>query len=207
MACGADRSGSPGAARRIPRLAGSGPGWTTPHWSKVVQGGPGCSRVVRAARRGRGPAHHPGAVRNRRARRFRVDWPSIGRYSLHAARTQLGGPPPGSPKWESLRTPILETRAAAHPAESGLHVDCTGQYSANRRGIVLRVDCAPLRDDGLGPSHAALPGPPWNTLDHPGPPWTSEGWSSLVHCPPAWGCAAPPLETRCDRRHMPLRTV
>ena len=43
-ACGADRSGSPGAARRIPRLAGSGPGWTTPHWSKVVQGGPGWSR-------------------------------------------------------------------------------------------------------------------------------------------------------------------
>ena len=46
VACGADRSGSPGVAWRIPRLAGSGPGWTTPHWSKVVQGGPGWSRVV-----------------------------------------------------------------------------------------------------------------------------------------------------------------
>ena len=54
-------------------------------------------------------------------------------------------------------------------------------------------DCAPLRDEGLGPSHTALSGPPWTTLDHPGPPWTSEGWSSLVHCPPAPGCTAPPL--------------
>ena len=40
-------------------------------------------------------------------------------------------------------------------------------------------------------------------LDHPGPPWTSEGWSGLVHCPPAWRCTAPPLGTRCDRRRMP----
>ena len=86
----------PGAARRIPGLAGSGPGWTTPHWSKVVQGGPGWSRVVQTARCGRGPAHHPGAVRNRRAMRFRVDWPTTGRCGMHAARTQLGGPPPGS---------------------------------------------------------------------------------------------------------------
>ena len=101
-ACGADRSGSPGVARRIPRLAGSGPGWTTPHWSKVVQGGPGWSRVVQAARCGRGPAHHPGAVRNRRTGRFRVDWPSMGRCGMHAARTQLGGPPPGSLKCEYL---------------------------------------------------------------------------------------------------------
>ena len=75
---------------------GAGGQWTRLDHPSLVQGGPGWSRVVQAARCGRGPAHHPGAVRNRRTGRFRVDWPSMGRCGMHAARTQLGGPPPGS---------------------------------------------------------------------------------------------------------------
>ena len=60
------------------------------------------------------------------------------------------------------------TRAAADLDGSRLGVARTGRgpYSANRRGIVLCVDCAPLRDDGLGPSHATLHRPPWTPLDH-----------------------------------------
>ena len=80
-------------------------GWTGPR--RLAEGRrPRWSKVVQAARCGRGPAPHPGAVRNRRAMRFRVDWPSMGRCGMHAARTQLGGPPPGSLICEYLSTHI-----------------------------------------------------------------------------------------------------
>eukprot|EP01043_Picozoa_sp_COSAG02_P011302 COSAG02_NODE_415_length_22762_cov_133.681816_1_plen_223_part_00 len=113
----------PGAARRIPGLVGSGPGWTTPHWSRVVQPGPAWARVVQAARRGRAQPIHPGAVRNRRARRFRVDWPSAGRRGLHAAWTQLCGPPPGSPIREYLKYSRIGDPGGGH-------------WRGNERGIM-----------------------------------------------------------------------
>ena len=75
----------------------------------------------------------------------------------------------------------------------------TGPNSAKRREIALRVVCTSLRDDGLPPSHTALPGP------H-GPHWTT---LDQVGGGPAWSSARQPgdaprrPETRCDRRRMP----
>ena len=75
----------------------------------------------------------------------------------------------------------------------------TGPNSAKRREIALRVVCTSLRDDGLPPSHTALPGP------H-GPHWTT---LDQVGGGPAWSSARQPgdaprrSETRCDRRRMP----
>jgi len=85
------RSGMRRRSQRVSRGGAAYPQaggqWTRLDHPSLVQGGPGWSRVVQAARCGRGPAHHHGAVRNRRAMRFRVDWPSMGRCGMHAART------------------------------------------------------------------------------------------------------------------------
>ena len=56
---------------------GASPGWWAVDQAGPPLIGPGWSRVVQAARCGRGPAHHLGALRNRRAMRFHVDWPSM----------------------------------------------------------------------------------------------------------------------------------
>ena len=81
-----------------------------------------------------------------------------------------------------------------------IEIPClTGPNSAKRREIALRVVCTSLRDDGLPPSHTALPGP------H-GPHWTT---LDQVGGGPAWSSARQPgdaprrPETRCDRRRMP----
>jgi hypothetical protein len=61
------RSGMRRRSHRVPRGGVAHPQaggqWTRLDHPSLVQGGPGWSRVVYAAWRGRGPAHHPGVVR------------------------------------------------------------------------------------------------------------------------------------------------
>ena len=68
-----------------PSLVQGGPGW-----SRVVQGGPGS-----AVWEGPSPSSRSGAQSTRNAIPRRLT-ERMGRCGMHAARTQLGGPPPGS---------------------------------------------------------------------------------------------------------------
>ena len=128
------RSGMRRRSQRVSRGGAAHPQaggqWTRLDHPSLVQGGPGWSRVVQAARCGRGPAHHPGAVRNRRTGRFRVDWPSMGRCGMHAARTQLGGPPPGSLKCEYFKVLTIQ---CARPRPATDRADPLARASRRRR--------------------------------------------------------------------------
>ena len=104
---------------------------------------------------------------------------------------------------QQRRANLKDSRLASPgggPPSRSIGIPClTGPNSAKRREIALRVVCTSLRDDGLPPSHTALPGP------H-GPHWTT---LDQVGGGPAWSSARQPgdaprrSETRCDRRRMP----
>ncbi len=73
----------------------AGPPLTGPTWSNVVQGGPGS-----AVWEGPSPSSRSSAQSTRNAIPRRLA--EYGPGGMHAARTQLGGPPPGSLKCEYL---------------------------------------------------------------------------------------------------------
>ena len=134
--CPVRRNVTPGIRALCPVSVGVSHGHRSsgPAWSSAVQGGLACSRAVRLGQprpawsstgcaAWEGAAHHPGAVRNRRARRFRVDWPSAGRRGLHAGWTQLERPPPGSANREYFL--IIEVLTVRRPGRR----PGTGQYT------------------------------------------------------------------------------